>query len=1143
MTSTTTLHQAVLQAFEQVPDLYLILSPELQILTASDAYLQATGTVREAIVGRGFSEVLDGKAMEVGAIVSLTSSLQQALQTGQTQHLELQQCEKADNSIPNAPVHKYWKVLNSPVTDEQGEVAYIIHRLQQVTEQAYTQRSIVPATTRRSTKKTEIPGCYELDLTTQKIKFSDELSRLFGEERQSFGPSMDFVNRRTHPDDLHVIKAVIERAVDHNTPYQYTRRIQLPDGSLRTLEILGHVVCNDAGQAVKLIGLVHDATDRTKAEQELKQNEELLKTTIDSSLDMIQVFEAVRDENGKIVDFKWILNNHTSEEIYGDVVGKSLLTHNPGVLREGIFDTFRQVVETGIPDQSERHYTYEQFDGWFHQSTVKLHDGVATTTHDITQRKKAEQALQQSKSLLQGILDAPNVGMAVYKAVRDGQGNILDFVHEFINRRTLEALGGHDMTGQLLSDHGEAGSLQIAEFSSVLETGQANSYVIQRELLGLNRWILISNARLDAERLVHVWDDITEQKENEQEVLRLKDEVAQQATDKYHNLFNSMDEGYCIIQLLYDASGTAVDFQYLEVNQAFERNTGLRAVAGKTIRELAPDIEPKWIEIYDQVAKSGIPLRFEEASEALQHIFSLYAFRIGEPEERTVAVIFSDITERKKSQEALRQSEEQFRLFVTASSDMIYKISADWSQLHMLTGRNFLPEPEEPTNYWFDGYIPSEGRAFVTAKVREAIRTKSIFELEHQVYKADGTVGWIASRAIPVLDEQGNIKEWFGTASDITLRKQAEQQLQELNESLEQLVAERTHELNESKLFAEQITEATPDFIMIFNLLSNKVEFVNQNPYSGNQERYQETLQIDYEQLMSRSHPEDRQKLQEFIDRFRTTPDHEAYTLEYRVSDDEKAIWYRSRGKVFRRDDSGKPTHFISVVQDINELKMLEEENLQMRLDQQRTNLLTILDAQEEERRRISEGLHNGVGQILYTAKLHLSHYLSQQPKKDSQANPIRQVEQILDEAIRQTRGLSHQLAPALLEQFGLETAFKEIGNLLSNSSLQMQCLVYNLPKHLDKHLQLVVYRVAQEMANNIIRHAQATEASLLLRAQRQYLILIAEDNGRGFNPAVSLKKGIGLSSIKNRVELLNGTFSLNTAPGLGTQVKITLPL
>ena len=98
----------------------------------------------------------------------------------------------------------------------------------------------------------------------------------------------------------------------------------------------------------------------------------------------------MRGPDGAIVDFVWVLNNHTSESRYGEVRGESLLTRNPGVIVEGIFDAFKRVTETGVPEQAERHYVHEQFDGWFLQSVVKLGDGVATTTKEITGWKRSQ---------------------------------------------------------------------------------------------------------------------------------------------------------------------------------------------------------------------------------------------------------------------------------------------------------------------------------------------------------------------------------------------------------------------------------------------------------------------------------------------------------------------------------------------------------------------------------------------------------------------------------------------------------------------------------------------------------------------------------------------------------------------------------
>jgi signal transduction histidine kinase len=164
---------------------------------------------------------------------------------------------------------------------------------------------------------------------------------------------------------------------------------------------------------------------------ELKQSRDLLQATMDSTLDMIQVFEAVRDEAGQIVDFHWLLNNHTSESRYGQVLGQSLLERNPGVVPEGIFAEFRRVVETGEPRQSERYYAHEQFDGWFLQSVVKLGDGVATSTKEITEWKNAQAEvlrlrLSQQQTLFEAVQNAQEAERhRIAEGLHNGIGQLL----------------------------------------------------------------------------------------------------------------------------------------------------------------------------------------------------------------------------------------------------------------------------------------------------------------------------------------------------------------------------------------------------------------------------------------------------------------------------------------------------------------------------------------------------------------------------------------------------------------------------------------------------------------------------------------------------------------------------------------------
>ncbi|MEH2184551.1 PAS domain-containing protein [Nostoc sp.] len=145
--------------------------------------------------------------------------------------------------------------------------------------------------------------------------------------------------------------------------------------------------------------------------------------------------------------------------------------------------------------------------------------------------------------------------------------------------------------------------------------------------------------------------------------------------------------------------------------------------------------------------------------------------------------------ERQQMEAALRASEEQFRLFAIASSDTVYKMSADWREMRLLEGKNFLASTQHSSQTWLEQYIPLKEQSRVMSAIESAIRTKSTFELEHRVIKLDGTVGWTFSRAIPLLDAQNEIVEWLGAASDITDRKQTELLLVEQKQLLEIIAA------------------------------------------------------------------------------------------------------------------------------------------------------------------------------------------------------------------------------------------------------------------------------------------------------------------------------------------------------------------
>ena len=134
-----------------------------------------------------------------------------------------------------------------------------------------------------------------------------------------------------------------------------------------------------------------------------------------------------------------------------------------------------------------------------------------------------------------------------------------------------------------------------------------------------------------------------------------------------------------------------------------------------------------------------------------------------------------DITERTQAEDALRRSEEHLRAFVNATSNAVYHMNADWTEMHHLQGKDFMADTAEPSRDWLGKYIHPEDQPLVASAIAEAIRSGRTFELEHRVVRADGTLGWTSSRAVPLVGANGEVIEWFGAAADVTERKQAEE--------------------------------------------------------------------------------------------------------------------------------------------------------------------------------------------------------------------------------------------------------------------------------------------------------------------------------------------------------------------------------
>ena len=171
-----------------------------------------------------------------------------------------------------------------------------------------------------------------------------------------------------------------------------------------------------------------------------------------------------------------------------------------------------------------------------------------------------------------------------------------------------------------------------------------------------------------------------------------------------------------------------------------------------------------------------------------------------------VVCYFQDISSLVRARNVIAASEQRFRAFVTATADVVYRMNADWTEMRHLDGRDFIADTLDPSRSWIDRYIYPDDQAKVLAAIRKAIDTKTTFELEHRVFRVDGTLGWTLSRAVPILDDEGQIVEWFGTARDITDRKRGEETLARITASSEQ----------QRRLY-ETILSNTPDLVYVFD--------------------------------------------------------------------------------------------------------------------------------------------------------------------------------------------------------------------------------------------------------------------------------------------------------------------------------------
>jgi PAS domain S-box-containing protein len=520
-------------------------------------------------------------------------------------------------------------------------------------------------------------------------------------------------------------------------------------------------------------------------------------------------------------------------------------------------------------------------------------------------------------------------------------------------------------------------------------------------------------------------------------------------------------------------------------------------------------------------------------------ILTISISRIYGSRNKSKEALVREIEVRKKIEEKLKESNRFLDAIIENFPDTIFVKDADlkYVKINKMTAEFLNKKSEDVLGKTDHDLFSKEEADRILLKDTEVLRTGKLTDVYEQQVVVNNRSHWFSTRKFPVMDSKNKPAYIIGIATDITELKQQQDQIREFNKNLEKKVQERTEELYKSEQRFRSLIENGLDVIAVTNL-EGRLIYISSSV--KNMTGFSDVEMIE-EVGINFIHPDDIPKAAAIHKQVLDEPGVPKTGRLRTLHKDGRTIWVEGTTINLLHEENVQA--IVSNYHDITDRLRIEEEKQKLeaafaeaKIERQKEIAQATLDGQEKERTAIGMEMHDNINQILGVVKLYLGLAKS---KPEIMNEMIDKCEENIVLCIKESRKLSKSLVTTNISKYGLHFAIQDLIEDFKEYGLEF---IYEVDKQkikeLDNKIQFSLYRIIQEQLTNISKHAQASKVTIKIYCDNGKLELLIADNGKGFDP-LKLRRGIGLSNIQNRVELLNGTFNIISSPGMGCTLKI----